>query len=151
VRYGSGESLEPFSKCGGCLLSRDLCPCLNPKEFTLFGYSQECASPTSFVLLLITFQLCLKQKKKAGLPVKLQPGSIDWLSAFAKRKTFCSSMSFPPASKKIAFYPLREPWCSSKKGEVRANSARLQSRKRSSTWGRKRRVFFWAGEMLWET
>lgn len=42
-------------------------------------------------------------KKKAGLSVKLQPSSVKWLSAFARRETFCSSMSFPPASKKLPF------------------------------------------------
>lgn len=42
-------------------------------------------------------------KKKAGLSVKLQPSSVKWLSAFARREMFCSSMSFPPASKKLPF------------------------------------------------
>lgn len=41
--------------------------------------------------------------------MKLQPGSVDWLSAFAEREMFCSSMSFPPASKKLPSTPSVSP------------------------------------------
>lgn len=41
--------------------------------------------------------------------MKLQLGSVDWLSAFAERETFCSYMSFLPASKKLPSTPSVSP------------------------------------------
>lgn len=50
---------------------------------------------------LITYRFLTvpEMKNKAGLPAKLQPGSVDSLSAFAKGKTFSFSISFSPARK----------------------------------------------------
>lgn len=76
--------------------------CLNHQEFTQCCYT---TTPPSSLHSVINCHILTapETKEKYVPPGKLQLQSVDWLSTFAKIKILCSSMSFPPASLKIAF------------------------------------------------
>lgn len=76
-------------------------PVLVPKSPGNVHCSVTHKMPISYLHSLITycFLTVPEMNNKAGLPAKLQPGSDDSLSAFAKRKTFLFSISFSPARK----------------------------------------------------
>lgn len=87
-------------KCGYSLLSRCLCQCLNPQELTQCCYSEKCPPPAS-ICYYLPHSNCTWNKKEIWTTWEIA-ASVHWLLlTFAKTKTFCSSMSFPPASKKL--------------------------------------------------
>lgn len=102
VPYGSGRSLESFSKKVWLLSPFQMSVSVfeSPGINTVLLLTK--MPPSSFHSVIICHILTtLETKKKSGPPGKLQLQSIGCLSTFAKSKTFCSSMSFPPASKKL--------------------------------------------------